>query len=104
MEGLFADASSGGISPQERKFRLSETPFFFKYENDDLTSFQKGRKRIKIHANDIIYPGKYDDLVFQPFYQIHDSRYANLPSCGNSGKPGKNSGGKKAKGTGRTAN
>ncbi len=78
MEGLFADASRGGHIASGKKIPLSETPLLLvKNENEDLTKhFKKEENELKFTVKDIIYPGKYDDLVFQPFYQIHDSRYA----------------------------
>ena len=77
LAGLFADASRGGHIAAGNKIPLSETPIFLvEKKNTDLTTyFSKVENGLKFKAEDIIYPAEYKNLVFEPFYQIHDSRY-----------------------------
>lgn len=78
LKGLFADASRGGHIASGKKIPLSETPIFLTDSKDiDLTeAVFKAGDDLKFHVKDILYPEKYDMLIFEPFYQIYDSRYA----------------------------
>ncbi|WP_229664762.1 glycoside hydrolase family 127 protein [Christiangramia forsetii] len=77
MEGLFADASRGGHIAAGKKIPLSETPIFLAdTKNADLVNYiSKEEGELKFKTKDILYPEKFTSLTFEPFYQIHDSRY-----------------------------
>lgn len=78
LKGLFADASRGGHIASGKKIPLSETPIFLTDSKDiDLAeAVFKAGDALKFHVKDILYSEKSDMLIFEPFYQIHDSRYA----------------------------
>ncbi len=77
LEGLFADTSRGGHIASGIKIPISETPLFMVQDKEvDLsTKFSKIDSGLQFKAENILYPERFKNLVFQPFYQIHDSRY-----------------------------
>ena len=77
LEGLFADASRGGHIAAGKKIPLSETPIFLIKNNASSIAQLVSRPgpAIEFKIKDLIYPEDFQDLIFQPFYQIHDSRY-----------------------------
>ena len=77
MPGLFADASRGGHIATGKQIPFSETPVFLADNTDtDLVNYIfKEEDELKFKAENILFPKKYSDLTFEPFYQIHDARY-----------------------------
>lgn len=76
MKGLYADASRGGHIPDGKKIPLSETPLFLTKDPDSITkAVQQEDSELEFTASEILYPAKFKDLEFIPFYKIHDSRY-----------------------------
>lgn len=77
LAGLFADASRGGHIASGNKIPLLETPVFLTDNmTDDLIKYvSKEKNELTFKTKDILYPEKFKSLTFQPFYQIHDSRY-----------------------------
>lgn len=77
LESLFADTSRGGHIASGTKIPISETPLFLVPSKDiDLSAkITKTSSGLQFKAENILYPERFKNLVFQPFYQIHDSRY-----------------------------
>ena len=77
LKGLYADASRGGHIPEGKKIPLSETPVFLTQSPDDLADYihKDSDSKLQFSASEILYPAKFKNLEFIPFYKIHDSRY-----------------------------
>ncbi|MCL6219410.1 glycoside hydrolase family 127 protein [Zunongwangia pacifica] len=77
LKGLFADASRGGHIAEGKKIPLSETPIFLLENLDDLASKVQvdAKKDLRFSAKSVLYPSEFQDLEFEPFYKVHDSRY-----------------------------
>ena len=77
MKGLFADASRGGHIADGKKIPLSETPIFLTNTPDDIAKdvHKEAGQELRFSASDILYPERFSNLEFIPFYKIHDSRY-----------------------------
>ena len=77
LQGLFADASRGGHIPAGEQIPLTEMPYFIsdKTENVENLIQRIPGKGLTFSAAEVIYPSKFENLEFIPFYKIHDSRY-----------------------------
>ena len=77
LKGLFADTSRGGHIAEGKKIPLSETPMFLLDDLDNLVSKVEvdSKKELRFSAKSVLYPSEFQDLEFEPFYKIHDSRY-----------------------------
>jgi len=77
LKGLFADTSRGGHIAEGKKIPLSETPMFLLDNLDNLASKVKvdSKKELRFSAKSVLYPSEFQDLEFEPFYKVHDSRY-----------------------------
>ncbi|MGA9591077.1 MAG: glycoside hydrolase family 127 protein [Salegentibacter sp.] len=77
MKGLFADASRGGHIADGKKIPLSETPIFLTERPNNIAKdvHKEANSELRFSAADILYPAKFKNLEFIPFYKIHDSRY-----------------------------
>ncbi len=77
MKGIYADSSRGGHIPEGKKIPLSETPVFLTKTPDSISRLvkQDGNSKLQFSASEMLYPSKFKDLEFIPFYKIHDSRY-----------------------------
>ncbi|MGI0105743.1 beta-L-arabinofuranosidase domain-containing protein [Salinimicrobium sp. WS361] len=78
MYGLFADDSRGGHIAAGEIIPLSEMPYFISDETENIETLVKKvpGKNLTFSASEVIYPAKFKDLEFIPFYKLHDSRYA----------------------------
>ncbi|PRX46851.1 glycoside hydrolase family 127 protein [Salegentibacter salegens] len=78
LEGQFADDSRGGHIAEGEKIALSDLPVFLA-ENDEnwLEKIKRvNDQNLKFSAEEIIFPQKFKNLEFVPFYEIHEARYA----------------------------
>ncbi|MEO2064766.1 MAG: glycoside hydrolase family 127 protein [Christiangramia sp.] len=77
LKGLYADASRGGHIPAGRKIPLSETPVLVSENPENISeAVQKNSNSdLSFSMKELLYPQKFKDLEFIPFYKIHDSRY-----------------------------
>ena len=77
MDGLFADASRGGHIAAGKQIPLTQMPFFLSDKTEDIEKFVKKvpGKDLTFTASEVLYPSKFKDLEFIPFYKLHDSRY-----------------------------
>lgn len=78
MEGLFADDSRGGHIAAGEMIPQSEMPYFISDKTETIETLVKKvpGKSLTFSASEVIYPAKFKDLEFIPFYKLHDSRYA----------------------------
>jgi DUF1680 family protein len=77
MDGLFADASRGGHIAAGKEIPLTQMAFFLSDRTEAIEKFVKKvpGKNLTFTASEVLYPAKFKDLEFIPFYQLHDSRY-----------------------------
>src|SRR5690606_16738113 len=78
QKGVFADDSRGGHIAEGTQIPISEMPVFLTGDIEDLPGKVKKKqgKNLRFSITEGIYPDKYKDLEFLPFYNIHESRYA----------------------------
>lgn len=78
MEGEYADASRGGHIAEGKIIPLTEMPYFLSDKTQNIEKLVKKipGENLRFSASEIIYPEKFKNLEFVPFYQIHNSRYA----------------------------
>ncbi|MDX1543807.1 MAG: glycoside hydrolase family 127 protein [Christiangramia sp.] len=77
LEGLYADAGRSSHIAHGPMMTATETPVFLKEKSEKLSEqlVKENADKIKFSASGIIYPKKFQDLNFIPFYQIHEARY-----------------------------
>ncbi|MCH4552275.1 glycoside hydrolase family 127 protein [Aestuariibaculum lutulentum] len=76
--GLFADDSRGGHIANGPFLPLTEAPMFV---SENLQSILKNIKPVEgkpltFSTGDMVYPNQFKGLILQPFYKIHEKRYA----------------------------
>ncbi|WMI66775.1 glycoside hydrolase family 127 protein [Aestuariibaculum sp. YM273] len=76
--GLFADDSRGGHIANGPFLPLTEAPMFV---SENLQSILKNIKPVEgkpltFSTGDMVYPNQFKGLVLQPFYKLHEKRYA----------------------------
>ncbi|MBD0836803.1 glycoside hydrolase family 127 protein [Aestuariibaculum suncheonense] len=76
--GLFADDSRGGHIANGPFLPLTEVPMFV---SENLQSILNSIKPIEgkplnFSTGDMVYPNPFKGLILQPFYKIHEKRYA----------------------------
>ncbi len=78
QKGIFADNSRGGHIAEGTQIPISQMPVFLTDELEDLVKKVKKKpgKNLSFSVTEGIYPEKYRDLDFIPFYNIHEARYA----------------------------
>ncbi|PKD19691.1 glycosyl hydrolase [Salegentibacter salinarum] len=78
LDGQFADDSRGGHIAEGEKIALSNLPIFLAENDEDWVKKIKrvDGENLKFSAKEIIFPEKFKDLKFVPFYDIHEGRYA----------------------------
>lgn len=78
QKGIFADDSRGGHIADARQIPVSEMPVFLSQNLKELERKVRKNpgKNLSFSLQDGIYPEKYKELEFIPFYNIHQSRYA----------------------------
>lgn len=78
LDGQFAGDSRGGHIAEGEKMLLSDIPVFLAENDEDWVKKIKrvNGENLKFSAKEIIFPEKFKDLEFVPFYEIHESRYA----------------------------
>ncbi len=77
LDGLFADASRGGHIAAGKEIPLSEMPYFISDKTQHIEKLVEKvpGKELTFSAAEVIYPAKFRNLEFIPFYKLHDSRY-----------------------------
>lgn len=75
---VFADNSRGGHIADGNQIPISEIPVFLTKNLEDLVGKVKKKKgkNLNFTVKELIYPEKFKELEFIPFYNIHESRYA----------------------------
>jgi hypothetical protein len=78
LKGMFADDSRGGHIAEGAQIPISEMPVFLAQNLEDLAKIvkKKSGENLSFSVAEGIYPEKYQELEFIPFYNIHESRYA----------------------------
>jgi len=78
LKGIFADDSRGGHIAEGVQIPISEMPVFLAQNLEDLVKIVKikSEENLSFSVAEGIYPEKYQELEFIPFYNIHESRYA----------------------------
>lgn len=78
QDGLFADDSRGGHIAHGPFLPMTEAPMFLAEKGENILSKIKPvkGKPLQFTVEDLIYPQTYENLVLQPFYKIHEKRYA----------------------------
>ncbi|AUS06876.1 glycoside hydrolase family 127 protein [Pseudotamlana carrageenivorans] len=78
QDGLFADDSRGGHVASGPFLPLTESPMFVTEKNENILNKIKAvsGKPLEFSAEDLIQPSAYKHLILQPFYKIHEKRYA----------------------------
>lgn len=78
QQGVFADDSRGGHIADGNQIPVSEMPVFLTENLEELVEIIKKNtaKNLSFSASEVIYPEKFKELEFIPFYNIHESRYA----------------------------
>ncbi|MBZ9631681.1 glycoside hydrolase family 127 protein [Salegentibacter sp. LM13S] len=78
QKGVFADDSRGGHIAEGTQIPISEMPVILAENTEDLVHKVKKKpgNNLSFSVTEGIYPEKYRELVFIPFYDIHESRYA----------------------------
>lgn len=76
--GLFADDSRGGHIAAGRQIPISQMPVFLTRNPQDLIKKVKKNpgQGLSFSVANGIYPEKFKEFQFIPFYDIHESRYA----------------------------
>jgi hypothetical protein len=77
LEGLYADASRGGHIASGKTIPLTDMPYFLSDKTEDIEKFVKKipGEKLRFSASEVLYPAKYKNLEFIPFYELHNSRY-----------------------------
>lgn len=78
QDGLFADDSRGGHIASGKFLPTTEAPMFLIENAEDVLKNINPieGKTLEFSATDLFYPEKYKNLVLEPFYKIHEKRYA----------------------------
>ncbi|WP_435131800.1 beta-L-arabinofuranosidase domain-containing protein [Formosa sp. A9] len=78
QDGLFADDSRGGHIADGPFLPLNDAPMLISGQEADILKAIKPipNKPLEFSAPELWYPKKYKNLVLQPFYKIHEKRYA----------------------------
>lgn len=78
QDGLFADDSRGGHIASGAFLPTSEVPLFLSKNIKDILENIKPvpNEPLKFTATNLFYPENYKNLVLEPFYKIHEKRYA----------------------------
>lgn len=78
LKGIFADDSRGGHIAEGTQIPISDMPVFLTDDLEDLVKKvkKKSGENLRFSVTEGIYPEKFMDLEFIPFYNIHESRYA----------------------------
>lgn len=78
LDGLFADDSRGGHIANGDLVALGKMPMFVTEHPQNISQHidKVEGKSLTFSASEIIYPDKFRDLEFIPFYKLHDARYA----------------------------
>jgi uncharacterized protein len=76
LAGLRADDSRMGHVANGKLYPISTAPLIVSSEKNPASQLKpvKG-KPLSFTAASLIYPSNFQNLVLQPFYQIHDARY-----------------------------
>lgn len=77
LDGLFADPSRGGHIAAGKTIPLTEMPYFLSDSTENIEELVKKvpDKNLTFSASKVLYPAKFKDLEFIPFYKLHESRY-----------------------------
>lgn len=77
LQGLFADTSRGGHIAAGELMPQTEMPYFLSDETKNIENLIKKvpGKSLTFSASEVLYPSKFKNLEFIPFYKLHDSRY-----------------------------
>ncbi|MCG9972834.1 glycoside hydrolase family 127 protein [Christiangramia crocea] len=77
LQGLFADASRGGHIAAGKSIPLTQMPYFLSDKTENIEKLVKKvpGKSLTFSAPEVLYPERYKDLKFIPFYKLHESRY-----------------------------
>ncbi len=76
LTGVYADDSRMGHVANGKLYPISTAPVIVSSQkNPALQMIPVKGKPLSFTANSLIYPSAFQNLVFQPFYQIHDARY-----------------------------
>jgi DUF1680 family protein len=78
LKGLFADDSRGGHIAEGDQISLDEMPVFLTETPQNIAAaVQKNKEKpMTFSAPELLYPEKYKNLEFIPFYKLHEARYA----------------------------
>ncbi|UJH90804.1 glycoside hydrolase family 127 protein [Antarcticibacterium sp. 1MA-6-2] len=78
QKGVFADDSRGGHIAEGPQIPISAMLIFLTNDLEDLVKKvkKKNAEDLSFSVNEVIYPEKFKELEFIPFYNIHESRYA----------------------------
>jgi DUF1680 family protein len=76
LQGLRADDSRMGHVANGKLYPIDAAPFIVSSGQNPGSQLQQiPGKPLWYKASSIIYPSTFQNLVFQPFYQVHDARY-----------------------------
>ncbi|MBD0831535.1 glycoside hydrolase family 127 protein [Aestuariibaculum sediminum] len=78
QDGLFADDSRGGHVANGSFLPLTEAPMFIADNFDDILKNIKpiSGKPLTFSTGNLVHPENFKGLELQPFYKIHEKRYA----------------------------
>ncbi|WP_299781828.1 glycoside hydrolase family 127 protein [uncultured Formosa sp.] len=78
QDGLFADDSRGGHIASGPFLPLTKAPMFVSESGENILTKIKSvsGKPLEFSIENLIHPSDYKHLILQPFYKIHEKRYA----------------------------
>ncbi|MFD0990426.1 beta-L-arabinofuranosidase domain-containing protein [Mariniflexile jejuense] len=78
QDGLFADDSRGGHIASGKFLPSTEAPMFLLEKGQDILEriHPIPNEPLKFNATNLLYPETYKNCVLEPFYKIHEKRYA----------------------------